>query len=204
IVLVGTTAKGIYDLRSTPFSPVYPGTEIHATVIDNILAQHFVTRPQWSQVYDLLAVIILGVLIGSALPRVGALRGLVFATGLVIVHIFVARWLFVKAGVWLNIVYPLLVLSLNYTVLTVYHYAVEERERKKIRGTFEYLCRPRGGKKIGKPPGKPHSGGGGEIPPLFFLSPRGFSRHFREHRAPPPRRFTQQIFHRHDRYCPSL
>jgi adenylate cyclase len=60
IVLVGATAEGIYDLRSTPFSPVYPGMEIHATVIDNILTQNFLTKPNWSTTYDQLAIIILG------------------------------------------------------------------------------------------------------------------------------------------------
>jgi adenylate cyclase len=175
IVLVGTTAKGIYDLRSTPFSPVYPGTEIHATVIDNILAQHFITRPQWSKIYDLLAIVILGVLIGVALPRVGAFQGLLFATGLVIVHIFIARWLFVKAGVWLNIVYPLLVLSLNYTVLTVYHYATEERERKKIRGAFEHYVAPEVVNEIVKHPEKLNLGGERRILTVLFSDLRGFT-----------------------------
>ena len=57
---------GTHDLRSTPLSPLYPGVEIHATVIDNILTQNFLTRPHWSKIYDLLAIIILGVLIGIA------------------------------------------------------------------------------------------------------------------------------------------
>jgi adenylate cyclase len=46
IVLVGATATGTYDLRSTPFSTVYPGAEIHATIINNILTQNFLTKPQ--------------------------------------------------------------------------------------------------------------------------------------------------------------
>ena len=46
IVIVGATAVGIYDLRVTPFSAVYPGVEIHATIIDNILHQNFLYRPR--------------------------------------------------------------------------------------------------------------------------------------------------------------
>jgi adenylate cyclase len=133
---------GIQDLRTTPLSPVYPGMEIHATVIDNILTQNFLARPRWSKVYDLLAIIILGALIGVALPRMSAFKGLVFATGLIILHIIIARWLFVHAGVWLNIVYPLLALGANYTVLTVYEYVTEERERKKIKGAFTHYVAP--------------------------------------------------------------
>ena len=136
IVVVGSTALGIYDVRNTPFSPVYPGMEVHATVIDNILKQNFLNRPQWARVYDLLAIMALGLLMGIALPHLSALRGLLFATGLFILHIMIARWLFVHSSVWLNIVYPLLVLIIAYTSLTLYHYITEERERKKIRGAF--------------------------------------------------------------------
>jgi CHASE2 domain-containing sensor protein len=114
VVLVGTTAMGTQDLQPTPLSPLYPGVEIHATVIDNILTQRFLTTPQWSKIYDLFAIIILGTLIGIALPRMSALKGLLCAMGLSIVYIVIARWLFVNAGVWLNIVYPLLVVSTNY------------------------------------------------------------------------------------------
>src|SRR5439155_16580867 len=72
IVLIGSIAMVSHDMRSSPFtslSPLYPGLEIHATVIDNILTQHFITRPQWLKMYDLLAIVMLGTLIGVALPR---------------------------------------------------------------------------------------------------------------------------------------
>ena len=45
IVLVGATAVGTHDLRSTPLSPIFPGVEIHATVIDNMLTGRFITNP---------------------------------------------------------------------------------------------------------------------------------------------------------------
>ncbi len=144
IVLVGATAMGIHDLRATPLSPLYPGVEIHATVIDNILTGNFITRPKWSKIYDVFAIIILGTLTGIALPRMSAFKGLCFAVGLFAVHIFVARWLFVHHRVWLNMVFPLLVLMLNYTALTAFYYVTEERERKKVKGTFKQFVAPLG------------------------------------------------------------
>jgi len=114
IVLVGATAAGIHDVHTTPLSAAYPGAEIHATVIDNILTQHFLTTPKWSKLYGLLAIIILGALMGLALPRVGNVKGLLYATGLCTVYIIIAYWMFVHTRVWLNIVYPLLVLSMTY------------------------------------------------------------------------------------------
>jgi adenylate cyclase len=138
IVLVGATAIGIGDIRTTPFGPVFPGPEVHATVIDNILAGDFAARPRWSSVIDLLSIVILGALAGVALPRMSALGGFVFAASLVAVYMAAAYGLFVMARLWLNMVYPLTTVAMCYTVLTVDRYLTEERERKKLKDTFKH------------------------------------------------------------------
>ena len=175
IVLVGATATGTYDVRSTPVSPVYPGVEIHATVIDNISTQRFLTKPYWSTLYDLLAVIILGALIGLALPRMSALKGLGFATALFVLHIVTVRWLFVHVGVWLNLVYPLLALSVTYTTLTVYEYVTEERERKKIRGAFGQYVSPVVIEVLLKDPSRLQLGGDEKVLTVLFSDLQGFT-----------------------------
>jgi adenylate cyclase len=177
IVLVGVTATGTYDMRSTPLSTVYPGVEIQATVIDNILTQRFMVKPQWSKIYDLLAIITLGVLIGIALPRMSAFKGLVCAMGLFILHIVVACWLFAHSGVWLNLVYPLLVLSTSYTALTVYDYVTEERERKKIKGAFTHYVAPVVIEEMLKDPGRLKLGGDEKILTVLFSDLQGFTSH---------------------------
>jgi PAS domain-containing protein len=101
---------------------------VHATVIDNILTQNFLTRPNWSKTYDLLAIITLGVLIGIALPRIGVLKGLLCATGLGVLYLGIACWWFVHAGVWLTLVYPLLALSTNYLGLSFNRIAQQLRQ----------------------------------------------------------------------------
>jgi adenylate cyclase len=175
IVLVGATATGTYDMRSTPFSTVYPGVEIHATIIDNILTQNFITKPRWSKIYDLFAIITLVALIGVVLPRLGALKGLLFAMGLFILHIVVARWLFVHAGVWLDMVYPLLGLAANYTVLTVYYYVTEERERKKIKGAFTHYVAPVVIEEMLKDPARLKLGGDEKVLTVLFSDLQGFT-----------------------------
>lgn len=57
-------------------------------------------------------------------------------------YIFTSRWLLLQHGVWLNIVYPLFAVSVNYTALTLYDYFTEERERKKIKDTFRHYVSP--------------------------------------------------------------
>jgi CHASE2 domain-containing sensor protein len=132
IVLVGATAMGAHDLRSTPLSPVYPGVEIETTVLDSILRQHFITRPHWAKSFDLLAIIVLGALIGIAVPRLSPLQGPWAAVGLFILYIVIACGLFIRVGAWLNIVYPLLVLATNYTVMTLYYYVTEHLEKGRM------------------------------------------------------------------------
>ncbi len=98
IVLVGTAATGIFDARSTPFSPVHPGSEIHATVIDDILSRRFLAKPASSDLYDVLAIVLGAAVIGLVVPRVSGVAALGVATVLCGLHVAVARALFVRFG----------------------------------------------------------------------------------------------------------
>jgi adenylate cyclase len=177
IVLVGATAMGTHDLRTTPISPLYPGVEIHATVIDNILLQQFMTKPRWSEIFDLLAIVVLGALTGIALPRMSAVKGLLFASGLFVLYIISATWLFVQWRVWLNIVYPLLAVALTYTVLTVYYYVTEERERKRIKGAFRHYVAPLVIEEMLKDPDSLKLGGEEKTLTVLFSDLAGFTRY---------------------------
>src|SRR5256884_2578477 len=204
IVLVGATALGTYDLRNTPFSPVYPGIEVHASVIDSILTQSFMARPEWSKLFDLLAIVTLGALVGTALPRLGPLKGLGFAAGLFVLYILAARWLFVNAHVWLNMVYPLLGLSTTYTALTAYYYVTEQRQRKKVKETFRQYVAPLVVEEMLKDPGRLKLGGEEKILTVLFSDLEGFTTY--SERYPPHERaamlgeyynrVTEQVFMR--------
>ncbi len=175
IVLVGATSVGIYDMRNTPFSPVYPGLEIHATVISNILNQNFLAHPKWTKVLDLMVIIFMGVIIGFIIPRLSALRAAPFALGLFLAHIFFSRLLFVRYGIWFNITYPLLALIVLYVSLTVYKYLTEERERKKIKGAFTYYVSSSVVNEMLKHPEKLKLGGDRKELSVLFSDIRGFT-----------------------------
>ena len=175
IVIVGATAIGTHDLRSTPLSPVYPGVEIHATVVDNILRQAFIVKPDWSRVYDLLAIIVLGLLVGLVIPRVRAITGLVFAAGLFALYILIARWMFVHAHLWLDVVYPLLALSVNYIALTVYSYVSVERQRKQIKETFRQYVAPVVVEQMLQDPARLRLGGEEKVLTVLFSDLEGFT-----------------------------
>jgi adenylate cyclase len=175
IVLVGATAIGIYDLRNTPFSPVYPGVEIHATVIDNVLRNQFIHKPKWTKIYDCLTILILGFLMGSVVTRISAVKGLFFGLMLFTIHILLSHWLFGQYRIWVSMVYPLVAGVLVYTCLTVYHYVTEERERKKIRGAFSHYVSNSVVSEMLKNPEKLKLGGDKKDLSVLFSDIRGFT-----------------------------
>jgi adenylate cyclase len=175
IVLIGATAVGTYDLRSTPFSPRYAGLEVHAAVIDNILTGRFMARPEWSKLYSILAIFAMAGIVGVAVPRATPMAGTALAAGLFALYIVLARWLFVSEGLWLNMVYPLLALSVNFTALTVYHYVTEQRERKRIKGTFRQYVAPLVVDEMLKSPQRLRLGGEEKVLTVLFSDLEGFT-----------------------------
>jgi adenylate cyclase len=181
IVLVGATAIGIGDIRTTPFGPLFPGPEVHANVVDNILAGDFIEKPRWSTVFDLSAIVSLGLLLGLILPRTSALAGVLFSGVLFAAYVLAAYWLFAKARIGLNMVYPLFTVAATYTVLTLYRFLTEERERKRIRNTFQQYVAPDVVELILKDPAGVRLGGEEKVLTALLSDMEGFSTYSERH-----------------------
>jgi adenylate cyclase len=177
IVIIGASSIGIGDIRNTPFSSSgeYPGLEIHATVIDNILKGNYLSKPKWATIFDVMAIIVLGLLTGLVVPRLSAIKAILSAAVLFVSYILLSRWLFVGFGFWVNMVYPLLAILLVYTALTVYHYLTEERERKKIRGAFSYYVSSSVVNEMLKDPSRLKLGGDKKELSVLFSDIRSFT-----------------------------
>ena len=174
IVLVGATAVGIYDLRVTPFDSVFPGIEIHANVIDNVLNQDFLIRPGWAAIYDLFTLLIIGLLVGLLYPRLAAITGIIL--GLVILGGWSGvNYYFFTKGIWVNFIYPVLTTIMLFTGLSIYRYMTEEREKKKIRGAFSYYVNPTVVAEMLKNPDMLKLGGDKRIMTVLFSDIRGFT-----------------------------
>ncbi|MBW1998082.1 MAG: adenylate/guanylate cyclase domain-containing protein [Deltaproteobacteria bacterium] len=177
IVLVGSTAIGLYDIRNTPVSSSgeYPGLEVHATIIDNILREDFLHKPEWAKAYDVLVILFLGLISGVIVSRTRALKGFFLATGLFISYALLNRLLFASHGIWLNLVYPLLALVLVYVCLTVFRYFTEERERRKIGGAFNQYVSKHVVSEMLKNPERLRLGGDKKELSVLFSDIRGFT-----------------------------
>jgi adenylate cyclase len=183
IVLVGATAIGIGDIRTTPFGPVFPGPEVHANAVDNMLAGDFVERPRWSTVFDLFAIVGLGLLVGLILLRTSALVGLLSSGALFVVYLFAAYWLFAQARIALNMVYPIFALAATYTMLTLHRFLAEERERKRIKGAFQHYVAPDVIELMLKDPAGVRLGGEEKVVTALLSDMAGFTS-YSEHHTP--------------------
>jgi adenylate cyclase len=175
IVLVGATAIGIYDIRVTPFASIFPGLEIHANVIDNILRGDFLMRPNWLKVFDLLAILLIGTILGIFIPKIKALWGLISSLSFFAIYLSIDRYLFQHLNLWLSIVYPFIALFTVYTGITVYRYVTEEREKKKIKGAFQQYVTEAVVNEMLKNPDKLKLGGEKKELTVLFSDIRGFT-----------------------------
>jgi len=175
IVVVGATATGIYDLRVTPFSTVYPGVEIHATIIDNILHRNFLERSSWTSFIDICALIFFGLLMGVVIPRVKAVHGILWCFIIVVFFVVANTFIFTHFNIWLNLIYPVLTMLTIYLVITVYRYITEEREKKKIKGAFQYYLTASVINEMLKDPTKLKLGGDKKDLSVLFSDIRGFT-----------------------------
>ena len=184
IILVGATANGVYDLRRTPFGSDYPGVEIHANIIDSILTQDFLRQPAWAALYDLIVIIISGLLLGLVLPRVGAIYGAVASLCVFFGHLLFCRYVFNHQGFVLNIIYPVLVIFLTYVGITVYKYLTESRQKRFIKNAFSTYMAPSVVKQLMDSPEKLELGGEEREITAFFSDVQDFTAI--SEKMPPP------------------
>jgi len=175
IVIVGATAVGIYDLRVTPFSNVYPGVEIHANIIDNILSGNFLYQPSWAAVFDIFGILAIGLLLGFVLPRTGVFAGILTSFMIFAGYIFLCQLFFTQKGFILNLVYPLAVLFIVYVIITAYKYLIESRQKRFIKDAFSTYLAPTVVKQLIDSPEKLVLGGEKRSITAFFSDVQGFT-----------------------------
>ena len=131
IVFVGTSASGLKELKSTPFDPVFPGVEVHATIVDNIIKKDFITRPKWAAAAESLGVIVFGLISALILAWTGAGWSSLLLGAAGIGGWQASVWVFRNESIFISPVLPLLVLVCNFSILTFFRFWREEQRVKE-------------------------------------------------------------------------
>ncbi len=147
IVLVGATALGIGDLRSTPFESTAMGVEIHANTIDNLLhtgepGRSFLRRGFTQELVDLGFILVFGLGMGLVFARSRPMLSTLSVILVLLLFGVAVYESFTRLGWWLSFVMPAGVLVANYAGVTSFRMIFEEREKRKIRKTFSQYVSP--------------------------------------------------------------
>ena len=143
LVLIGPTATGIGDMAVTPFQQSdYPGVEVHANLIDNILNGKFIRRGFAEKSIDVSFIVLFSLGAGVLLSIVSSTR----ATAVLIIFLGFFLWLtydlFANDRMWIIAFLPTATLTTNYAAIISYRFFFEEREKKKVRGVFQQYLAP--------------------------------------------------------------
>ncbi|UJW80180.1 CHASE2 domain-containing protein [Hydrogenophaga sp. SL48] len=136
IVLVGTTAPGLQDLRVTPLSETYPGVETHANLIAGLLDGRLPNRPDYAVGYELVVLVLAGLVLALVLPLLSATRAVVLSVLVVTVVLGLNTWLYLAHALVLPVASTLVMAGLAFALNMSYGYLVESRAKRELAQLF--------------------------------------------------------------------
>ncbi len=136
LVIVGTSAQGLLDLRSTPVREDFPGVEVHANLISGFLDQSIMHRPDLVLAISVLTVLLIGVPFAILLPQLSALTSTAAMGIVMVLLVAVNLYAWHSHHFVLNIAAPLLMLALLYLLNMAWGFFMETRSRRLITGLF--------------------------------------------------------------------
>lgn len=137
IVLIGTSAKGLADLRSTPFQPGFPGVEIQATVIYALLHPELIpVTPEWLDALVILELLFLGIAMLGLYPYLQPYGMLVFGAALTVSVMSFNAWLWTYQHLNTPLLPPLLLVLALSAFFGLERLINEYRQRQRIQNMF--------------------------------------------------------------------
>lgn len=142
IVLIGATAVGISDLVATPVENIYPGVEVHATMIRAMLDNRFASEPSWAAGANLIVTLGLGIVLSLLLPRLPPLWLVLASATTAGAVIFGNFWLWQEKGLALALAWPLLLIVTLAAISVTHGYLKESHKRSQLKSIFGQYIPP--------------------------------------------------------------
>lgn len=136
IVLIGTSAYGLMDLRSTPMDSVIAGVEVHANMIDNLLNNDMLEKPVWAEIADLLAILSICFIVIFLFSRL-SLFNLIIVYPIFFMGIIYLNYYFLFSQlIILNSIFPLASAAFSLVAVLGVNYMFETRQKDMIKTSF--------------------------------------------------------------------
>jgi adenylate cyclase len=175
LVLIGTSAIGMNDIKTTPVSPVMPGVEIHAQVLESGLTGAVLSQPSYGIVIEFVGAVLLGLLVIVFAPNLGPAK--LVALGALFASLLMGTsWYFYSHHrLLVDFTYPLLSTAAIYLTLIFASFVREQAQRRQIRSAFGQYLSPALVEQLAQSPERLVLGGEEREITIMFSDVRGFT-----------------------------
>ena len=175
IAIVGTTAPGLLDQRSTPVDSVYPGVEIHANLVAGMLDRTIKQKPSFLVGAEVILLLIGGITLAFLMPILSPLRAMLVSIVAMVLIIMINLAIWSEGGLVLPLASSLLMTVALFTINMAYGYFVESRSKRQFTELFGQYVPPELVDKMAQDPEKYSMEGRSEQLTVLFSDIVGFT-----------------------------
>src|ERR1700716_2528280 len=175
LVLLGTSAAGLNDIKTTPVDAAMPGVEIHAQVLESALTRVVLAQPYYGPALEFFAALVLGLLVIAFAPGFGPVT--LVAVGALFASVLVGTswYYYTQQRLLIDFTYPLLSTTAIYLTLIFSSFVREQKQRQQIRSAFGQYLSPALIEQLAQSPEKLVLGGEEREMTIMFSDVRGFT-----------------------------
>ena len=176
IVLLGTTAQGLLDLRVTPVGEIYPGVEVHANVISGLLDGRIYVRPDYTVGFEIVMLVLAGLTLALMLPLLSAPRAVALSLAVVGALIGINVWMYLGLGLVLPLASALVMAFTAFALNMSYGYFVESKSKRELANLFGTYVPPELVDEMVKDPDSYNMKATNKELTVMFCDMRGFTK----------------------------
>ena len=174
-MLVGTHAAGLGDAQATPLGQIMPGVAVHAQLIEQILAQDFISRPDWANGLEIIGTVLLAAFVAVMLLSFGAQFSLIAGIIALVLAISGSWFAFSQFRLLLDPIYPSLAAVTMYIAIERTLRVASDKEKKFVRQAFGQYLAPELLARLESSPKAMQLGGEAREITVMFMDVRGFT-----------------------------
>jgi adenylate cyclase len=175
LVLIGTSAVGLNDIKTTPVSGAMPGVEIHAQVLESALSGAVISQPFFGIVVEFATALLFGLLVIAFAPQFGPVTLVVLGGAFASMLIGLSAYFYSQSRLLIDFTYPLMSTTAIYLTLIFASFVREQRQRRQIRSQFVQYMSPALVEQLAQSPEKLVLGGEEREMTIMFSDVRGFT-----------------------------
>jgi adenylate cyclase len=175
LVLIGTSAVGLNDIKTTPVSAAMPGVEIHAQVLEAALTKSLLAQPPYGPLLEFGAAFLFGILVIIFAPQFGPVTLVVVGAMFATVLVGTSWYFYAQHRLLVDFTYPLMSTTAIYLTLIFASFVREQAQRRQIRSAFSQYLSPALVEQLAQSPERLVLGGEERELTIMFSDVRGFT-----------------------------